>query len=1017
MDNRQHRTALRLAAVVAAVIALVLAAVLVWRLVASGRDSTEIVQADADSLASDLDRFNNRDRSTPPKFDLGGAAKAAVSGTIHDPAGKPIVGAQVCAFANKSELRGFGDPRHKCVRSGPDGYYRLEGLWPVKTGIHVSAPTFKPKQWERRDADGRHETELPLRAGQTIEGIDVELEPGGVLIRGVIKDIAGGRIEGAQVMVMPAWGSSSRAAAVEFSGAKGQFETWVAPGEVMVRASVNGYAPGEVKAIAPGEFVELFLTPESVLVGKVVLASNGDPVEGAVVSVGSRWFMRGSNGSEPATRSDADGRFRIDELQPGTYKPSAEGDDFYGQLAEQVHLGLGETSDELVIRVHPAAYIEGRVVIAGSERPCPGAQVSLQNVAKRREYAIADDEGQVEFRGVLAGDYEVTVWCDGYVPLADYPDIAVAEDNIGGLVWEVNEGLAIRGLVVDQAGEPVPDIHVRARAVLDPKAARGQGTRSGNPSEDDGSFELRGLLPGRYEVSVASWRSRPGPLEPVTVELDGGADINDLRIVMPAVGRIRGRVVDESGAPVSGARLEAELVGSRSRGSSRTNDAGEFEIADLRPGETRVTASGGGGFGRGATLRKPGTTDDDLQGEVVKVVANEVVEVVLTVESRGGTITGVVNDQGGGPVADAFINIERESDRTGASESAARRSIHWGWGDQPVLTDQDGHFELGGLPDGTFVIRANRKGGGGEAIVENVAIGDHVALVIASTGELAGTVTVAGGGAPERFTVNITDKAGGIRLSDSFFRTGGVWRLSEVPAGHYEIVATAAEGNVTLEPELDLGEGEVREGIELVLTPRLTVRGRIVDLETREPVAGLTVQISGSNRIGFGRGDGENLNVSGPDGSFEVENVPVGAVILLAVNRAGGSEAKYQVLFQRMTLAADPLVQDIGEIEIIARRLEPNEKPGDLGYTLNGWDPTREPEDYEPIVALVRPGGPAEGSGLVAGDVIEKVQGHDVLGTNSSHYRQLTRLPAGSKLKLEIRGGKSVEIILGPPIR
>src|SRR5690606_33775992 len=136
-----------------------------------------------------------------------------------------------------------------------------------------------------------------------------------------------------------------------------------------------------------------------------------------------------------------------------------------------------------------------------------------------------------------------------------------------------------------------------------------------------------------------------------------------------------------------------------------------------------------------------------------------------------------------------------------------------------------------------------------------------------------------------------------------------------------------------------------------------------------------------------------------------------------ARNRAGGSKAKYQALFRPMTLKPEPLVQDIGEVEVLATRLEPNEPPGDLGYDLNGWDPTVEPENYEPIVALVRPGGPAVGSGLVAGDVIEKIQGHDVLGTNVSRYYQLTQLPEGSKVKLEVRGDKTVEITLGPPIR
>src|SRR5690606_20659381 len=191
-----------------------------------------------------------------------------------------------------------------------------------------------------------------------------------------------------------------------------------------------------------------------------------------------------------------------------------------------------------------------------------------------------------------------------------------------------------------------------------------------------------------------------------------------------------------------------------------------------------------------------------------------------------------------------------------------------------------------------FIIRANRKGGG-EAVVEDVALGSHVQLTITSTGELSGTVTLAGGGTPERFMISIEDKASGISMRDSFFRTDGDWRIREIPAGKFEIVASASQGTVTLDTPIELREGESREGIELVLTPRVTVRGRVVDLETREPVAGLEIQVTGGNSFAFPNGGGDHRNVTGPDGRFEVENAAVGKANLVAWNRAGGSKAKY----------------------------------------------------------------------------------------------------------------------------
>ena len=66
-------------------------------------------------------------------------------------------------------------------------------------------------------------------------------------------------------------------------------------------------------------------------------------------------------------------------------------------------------------------------------------------------------------------------------------------------------------------------------------------------------------------------------------------------------------------------------------------------------------------------MRAPGTSDDDLQGERVVVVEGEVASLDLVVEVATGVITGVVEDEAGGPVADAFVEVNRESERSGAA--------------------------------------------------------------------------------------------------------------------------------------------------------------------------------------------------------------------------------------------------------------------------------------------------------------------------------------------------------------
>ena len=810
------------------------------------RERSRAQQRQADTAAASQGRDSELARGSVgtanklPGLELDRDERASVAGTIRDPEGQPIAGAQVCALSSSEALAGFAVSTPKCSRSEADGHYRIEGLWPVRTAVHASAAGFLPASWQRKRERGVPIIEFPLAPGQSREDINITLEPGGVALRGVVKDISGGAIEGAIVQVSTGGDISAKAIAITATGEDGRFELWTRAGTVEISAQVEGYARGSTQITAPGEFIELFLTPESVLVGQVVDAATRQPVPHVMVVAARGLDFLGPGGDEGRARSDENGEFRIAGLEPGTYKPEIFGEALYGVAETQVHLGLGETSQVVLIRAHPASSLRAQVVIADSGEPCPSGRVALSQAGARpRGEPIID--GVVDFRGLLPGSYDVHVDCDGYLSADSYPKLTVDAEPPSEQVWEVRAGLSLRGRVVDQAGSGLPNIMVVGRRVPGDDDSPGQRTMFYTLSEDDGSFTLTGLLAGSYQLSAAGWfTGRAGPDEPLSVELAPGSEPDDLRLVMPAVGQLEGRVIDQNGNSIAGAELNARpLEGGGYHGSTaRSGDEGRFRMDDVRVGMNRVTASTAR-WG-GTMLRAPGTSDNDVQGREVEILAGRVTEVELVVESRDGVIRGRVTDESGGPVADAFVEAERMSDRAGASSMRTKRSLRWSWNREPVLTDQDGNFELRELPEGRFVVRAYRKGGG-EAIAEAVALGDSVELVIESTGSLAGTARLDGGAAPERFTVTVINRAQSLRRSDSFFRTSGAWTLSELPPGNYEITAQAATATGSL-AAVELAEGQTLDKLDLVLAGRVTLRGRLVDAHTREPVAGMEVR-------------------------------------------------------------------------------------------------------------------------------------------------------------------------------
>jgi len=970
------------------VLALVGVAVWLWT---RGGDEAVVVAGAGPEAGPGVVGTGPRDRQAEIDARLAGRG-SAVSGTIRDPQGQPVAGAKVCVIASGPRLA-RADRLPVCSESGRDGHYRVDGLLAIRHRVSAMAPRFVPAFHTSGVGVGRRDT-IDLRPGQETPDIDIRLEAGGVEIHGVVQDVSGGPIEGARVSAGGV--GAGTGISIASSGPDGGFSLWVRPGRMTVWSDTDGYAQGYTDGAAPGHHFELFLTPEAVVIGRVVRVGDGSPVADAEV-----WVERGDSssviigGGGGAAITDAAGNFRVEGLMPGAYKPRAVADDALGVGAEQVVLGLGETSAPIVIQAHPALFAEGRIVVVGGDY-CDDGSVHLRDATQNSEgFGAPEPDGQLRVRGLLAGSYEVTVRCPGHLLAESYPPVVIGAANVAGLRWEVERGQAIRGVVVDARGKPARGLEVGAFSKPDPSQPRTRQSTASQSSDELGRFELAGLRAGPHQVTVNSWRlPRAVPAEPIDVVVPDGQDVDDLRIELPATGEVRGSVRDAKGQPVS--QVQLQILTTRGNQTMITADDGSFGFPEVPAGEHRLIASRAGNL-----LRPPGAGEDDPHWRMISVEAGSLETVNLVVEGPAGRIAGVVRDEGGALVADAFVEASREPESAAAAAGEGARAH-----DRPRVTDVDGRFTIDGLLAGKYAVRAQRRGGG-EALVEHVALGQDVALTIAATGRMAGTVGLDGGGVPAQFSVRLADKATGFSRYDNFFRTGGAWSFAELPEGSYELLINSPEGTHKL--SVPLAAGEVLAGVTVELAGLVKVRGTVVDLEG-VPVAGVEVRVSADGSVRFGLSDGDRRHITDEAGRYEIDRAPVGVVSLVTQPLSGDD---YGTAWSTITIAGGQTEVTLAPIRVVKRRVAAGVAAGDLGFTFKRAGPTEDPLARRLVVAVVRAGGPAAAAGVKVGDEVVTIDGHAVTGENVYLHSSLLTIPAGAVVRLGLAGGVTVAVTAG----
>lgn len=799
--------------------ALSVLALVLWLRAPNEREVDEPVAShDAGNVAVAQLALDQPDQDNP------GLQAAAIAGRVLVEEGA-LPPAQVCVQPAElaQDRSGWGRLSllgllERCVKVGDGGHYRIDGMLPGRWIVAASAEGYVPVQHEETPA----QPWISLQIGQIRDGLDLTLRVRGVPVRGVVRDVAGGTIGGAVV-------TDGQFARV-LTDDDGKFTLWSEPhsSSVIVAAYAAGYAQDVVVARPPRAPVTLYLTPESVLRGRVVRSDTDAPVAGSAV------HLRNPELADAETA--ADGSFEIRGLTPGRHKPYVRGDGWCGSAEPSVALGIGETSEPITITARPCRTLSASVRVRPSGEGCPSAQIELLDAAGdvvRR--AITDATGSASVSGLEPGAYDVRIRCPGRLQRAPEPWV-LGEAMRAEAVWYVELGRTLTGRVLDHRGAAVP------RAKIDVVGSWGYVNADTN---DRGEFVATGIHPG--SVTVTPYHPQHGMGVQREIEIQETSDPSPvtLEFSVLAEASVSGRLRARKGTLPPGLTVAAYAIGNFAARSVGVDEDGRFTIPGLQRLPHRIVVQRAAGL-------KHGERDGQLAELVVDLEQRETAEADFVLDIEGMiALSGHVENADRSAEPDAFVTVSNPMIRHRA------------------LTDEAGRFTVEVPGDTTYTIEVTARDG--TTLKEkDVKPGAPITLRLAATRRVCGVVE-ADVPITGDFTID-TDLGGG----ETFGGHDARWCLSQVPVGTRTLTARSQLFGAARRTLEITAQGDVPE-VSLRFAGRTSLRGRVLD-GAGEPRAGLKIWVFDPT----GRLVGGNLYTDAA-GEFAVDGVPAGELTVVPI--------------------------------------------------------------------------------------------------------------------------------------
>lgn len=250
------------------------------------------------------------------------------------------------------------------------------------------------------------------------------------------------------------------------------------------------------------------------------------------------------------TETDASGNFELGVAHPDPkkrYEIRVKSNQFVDGHRPNIHIAADEWYDAGRIQLDRGALLYGTVTIEGSGGlPVPDATVHVKPLnytptasptPGREEGVVVEVDPTGSFRMLNAptGVVTISAVAPGFAK-KEKQNITVENTGDNQILFELPPGVAIAGIVTDEAGTPIPNAKVQVTAISS-KTPVHIVTRSNK----NGQFNAIGLVQGTYMLAAAA----PGYVPPKPVKPIQAGD-EDVHIVMNKQGSAELRVFDKN---------------------------------------------------------------------------------------------------------------------------------------------------------------------------------------------------------------------------------------------------------------------------------------------------------------------------------------------------------------------------------------------------------------------------------------------------------------------------------------